>query len=354
MDTQGFCGNNINPMRILHVMAGAAVGGAENAFAELVAAQHKAGFDVHAVCRPSRRNEGMKKQGVRLTELPFGGIFDFKTKPALKRLISEIKPDVVVTWMNRAAKKLPKDGSFKWIARFGGYYDFKNYKGVDHCIVNAPDIGRFLQEQGCPPEKITFIPNFAEVAEDAQPVSRATHDTPQDAFLFLTLGRLHTNKAFDTLLKAIAKVPDAYLWIAGEGPERGALEKLIQSLGLDGRVRLLGWRDDRWALLAACDAFVFPSRHEPFGNSFMQAWAAGKPLVTTASQGPSYYVHDGVDALVTPVDDVEKLAEAMQKVRANPALRAALAEAGQKAHTQAFDKEAILSQWQKLFRQTVG
>lgn len=330
-------------------MAGAAVGGAETAFAELVAAQHKAGFDVHAACRPSRRNAAMTAQGVRLTELPFGGLFDFKTKPALAKLIAEIKPDVVVTWMNRAAKKLPKTGTFKWIARFGGYYDFKNYKGVDHCIVNAPDIGRFLETEGCPASKITFIPNFAEVAEDAEATNRGAHTTPDDAFLFLTLGRLHTNKAFDTLLKAMAQVPNAYLWIGGEGPERANLEKLCNSLGLDSRVRFLGWRDDRWALLKTCDAFVFPSRHEPFGNSFMQSWAAGRALVTTASQGPSYYVKDGVDALVTPIDDVDALANAMNKLIASPSLRGVLAATGQEKYAQVFDKKAILQQWQDLF-----
>ncbi|NBX66272.1 MAG: glycosyltransferase [Proteobacteria bacterium] len=336
-------------MKIIHVMAGAAVGGAETAFVELVTAQHKAGFDVFAVCRPSRRNAEMVQNGVRLTELPFGGLFDFKTTPALKKLISEIKPDVVVTWMNRAAKKLPKNGSFKWIARFGGYYDFKNYKGVDHCVVNAPDIGRFLHEQGCPQADITFIPNFAEVAADAKPVSRAAHDTPQDAFLFLTLGRLHTNKAFDTLLKAMAQVPDAYLWIGGEGPERDSLEKLCASLGLQNRVRFLGWRDDRWALLKTCDAFVFPSRHEPFGNSFMQSWAAGRALITTASQGPSYYVKDGEDAIVTPIDDVESLAKAMKTVITDSTLRETLAAKGRQKYDQAFDKQSILQQWLDLF-----
>jgi len=287
-----------------------------------------------------------------MTLLPFGGIFDFKTKPALRTLIDDIKPALVVTWMNRAAKKLPKSRKFKWIARLGGYYDLKYYKGVDQFVVNAPDIGRWMETKGADPAKITFIPNFAEMDAAALPADRATLDTPKGAFLFLTLGRLHTNKGFDTLLDAFALVPDAYLWIAGEGPERGSLEAQIKALGLESRVRLLGWRDDRWALLAACDAFVFPSRHEPFGNSFMQAWAAGRALVTTASQGPSYYVQDGVDALVTPIDDVPSLAKAMERLRTDAPLRAALAQKGQVHYAQAFDKNAILDQWRKLYAAT--
>ncbi len=333
-------------------MAGSAAGGAETAFVELCAAQRMAGYDVYAACRPHPRNAAMRDAGVPLLELPFGGIFDFQTKRALKKHMAAIKPDVAVTWMNRAARKLPRDTGAKWIARLGGYYALKNYKGVDGYVVNAPDIGRWMEEQGVPQRAITFIPNFAEVPHNAAPVPRAALDTPNDAFVFLTLARLHTNKAIDTLLHAFAGVPDAYLWVGGEGPEREKLEALANELGLASRVRFLGWREDRWDLLAACDAFVLASRHEPFGNSFMQAWAAGRALVTTASQGPSFFARDGVNALVTPVDDVPALQNALNTIRNDGNLRRTLAEAGQAAYAQAFDKNAILGQWESLFEAT--
>jgi glycosyltransferase involved in cell wall biosynthesis len=339
-------------MKIFHVMAGANAGGAETAYIEICIGQKQAGFDVYAICRKASRNEALRDAGIPVYELPFGGFFDFKTTSTLKKLISDIKPAVVVTWMNRAAQKLPKpkNREFKWIPRLGGYYNLKYYKGADHFVVNAPDIGRWMETQGVASEKISFIPNFADAPLDVTPTPRASLDTPDDAFLFLTLGRLHVNKAFDTLLSAMAHVPDAYLWIAGEGPERGALTTQCKALGLDDRVRFLGWRDDRWALLAACDAFVFPSRHEPFGNSFMNAWASGKPLITTASQGPSHFVRDGFNGLVTPIDDVPRLADAMNKVASDPILRESLAKAGQAAYSQAFDKKAILEQWRGLFK----
>jgi len=339
-------------MKILHVMAGADAGGAETAFAELCVAQKLAGMDVYAACRPSRRNAALVDAGIPVLELPFGGIFDFKTGTGLRRHMTALRPDIVVTWMNRAAKKLPKNVrglTCTWVARLGGYYNLKYYKGADHFVVNAPDIGRWMQNQFIPQSDITFIPNFADVETGAVPVSRRDLDTPDDAFVFLTLARLHTNKAIDILLKAMPDVPGAILWIAGEGPEETALKKQAAALQLSDRVRFLGWRDDRWALLAACDAFVFPSRHEPFGNSFMQAWAAGKALVTTASQGPSHYVQDGQDALVVPVDDDRALAAAMNKVMDNADLRGRLAAAGKERYAQAFDKQAIIDQWQTLF-----
>lgn len=340
-------------MKVLHVMAGAAGGGAETAFAELCAAQTRNGTKLLAACRPSTRNDEIRKSGADVTELPFGGIFDFKTRPALKKLIADQEPDVIVSWMNRAAKKMPRKTNVPWIARLGGYYDLKYYKHVDHFVVNAPDIGRWMQDKGVPADKITFIPNFAEVDTDAKPVDRASLDTPNDAFVFLALSRLHKNKAIDTLLSAFALVPDAILWIGGEGPERDRLEKQARDLGISDRVRFLGWREDRWSLLAACDTFVLPSRHEPFGNSFMQAWAAGKPLISTASQGPSHYIRDHIDGVLTPIDDVNVLATALDQMRLNPSLRESLASAGQAHYKEAFDKKAILDRWQELFDRVV-
>jgi glycosyltransferase involved in cell wall biosynthesis len=338
-------------MKLLHVMAGAAGGGAETAFAELCAAQAASGNTVYAACRPSYRNDILRKSGARVVEMPFGGVFDFKTRPALKKLIKTAEPDVIVSWMNRAAKKMPRNPGAPWIARLGGYYDLKYYKHVDRFVVNAPDIGRWMEDHGVAASRITFIPNFAEIDVNAKPIDRASLDTTEDAFVFLALSRLHTNKAIDTLLHAFAQVPDAVLWLGGDGPERKNLEKLAGDLGIASRVRFLGWREDRWALLAACDAFVLPSRHEPFGNSFMQAWAAEKPLVSTASQGPSHYIRNGVDALMTPVDDVPALARALNQVRTDKPLREKLAAEGHAHYMQAFDKQAILAQWQTLFKQ---
>ena len=54
------------------------------------------------------------------------------------------------------------------------------------------------------------------------------------------LGRLHVNKSFDILLRAVAEIPGAHLWLAGEGPQRSELESLAHSLGVVERVRFLG------------------------------------------------------------------------------------------------------------------
>ena len=92
----------------------------------------------------------------------------------------------------------------------------------------------------------------------------------------LALARLHEKKGLDTLLDATAKVPGLYVWIAGEGPLEAELKAHCTRLGLDDRVRFLGWRNDRGALLAASTFVAFPSRYEPFGTVTVDAWAASR------------------------------------------------------------------------------
>jgi glycosyltransferase involved in cell wall biosynthesis len=344
-------------MRVFQLCAGAAAGGAEAAFVDFTIALHQAGVDVTPICRPHPSMlEPLRAAGLTPVTLPFGGAFDWRTKPALRKLISERRPDIVQTWMNRAAKHCPKpDGKlplFKCVARLGGYYKLKHYKGVDHFVTNTADIRRWLIEQGVAADKVTHINNFADLDQIVTPLSHKDFDTPADAFAFLTLSRLHPVKGIDVFLHALAALPSkkAYGWIAGEGPERAKLEALAQELKIDGRVRFLGWREDRAALLQAADALVFPSRFEPFGNSFAQAWGAGCPLVSSDSEGPRQYVRDGQDALLVPTDDAEALSAAMRRLMDDKALGKKLATVGKARFAQEFTREACIAAYQTLYQ----
>lgn len=339
-------------LSVMHVMAGAPNGGAEMAYIDMCKAMHEHGVNVTAVCRPNAtRNTILKEAGITVHELPFGGILDIYTPWRLKKLIKQIRPDIVQTWMSRASVKLPsKPAKGKrpvYIARLGGYYNIKKYYRLcDHFIGNTPDICRHIQDGGIAEERITQINNFAETEQDFQTLNRAALDTPDDAFVFLTLARLHKAKAIDTLLEAFTHLPEkCVLWIAGQGPDEAALKKQCEDLGLNGRVRFLGWRTDRAALLDSCDAVVFPSRYEPFGSTFVQAWAANRPLVTTASQGPKQYVIPDQDALMVDIDDVAALAAAMKRVTEDEELRRQLVKNGYQRYRNEFEKQIVVQHY---------
>jgi glycosyltransferase involved in cell wall biosynthesis len=116
-------------------------------------------------------------------------------------------------------------------------------------------------------------------------------------------------------------------------------------MGVAERVAFLGWRQDIGPLLAACEVFVCPSRHEPLGNVVLEAWSAARPLVAAAAQGPVELVEDGVTGLLVPKDDPAALADALGRVLADPARAAALAAAGRAEFERAHAEAPVLARW---------
>ncbi len=339
-------------------MAGAAHGGAETAFVDMCIALAEAGEQVEAVTRPNPlRVDQLTKAGLKVHELRFGSVWDFYTPFKLKKIICGFQPHIVQTWMSRAAQKTPgwhksdKIQRYLVVSRLGGYYKVKHYKHTDYFTTITPDIRRHLIESGVAEEKVCHINNFAETEEVIKPVDRAGLDTPKEAPVLLALGRLHEAKAFDVLQQAIKDLPGVYLWIAGEGPQREELEQLCAELGLTDRVRFLGWRDDRAALFQAADICVFSSRYEPFGTVFVQAWAQKTPLITTGADGPRQYVRDGDDGLVVPVDDVNALSAAIERLINNPDLSGRLVFSGYQRYLDEFTKEKTVQAYLSFFHE---
>jgi len=341
-------------VRILQAMAGGRHGGAEAFFARLAAAfEHVPEIDQRVLVRRGGVwADPLRAGGSDTVELPFGGRLDFRTKRMFRREIASFKPDIVLTWMNRASRFCPgatPSAPFVHVARLGGYYDLKNYQACDHLIGNTRDIVKYIVDAGWPEARAHYLPNFVS-AETRAPARRDAHDTPDDAPLVVALGRLHTNKAFDVLLQAFADVKGAYIWIAGEGPERQALADLAARLGIAERVRFLGWRDDVAALYAAADVFVCPSRHEPLGNVVIEAWAQGRPVIAARAAGPESLIDDGVTGLLVGIDDAAGLATALNQVIGDDDLRARLAAAGRAAYEAEFTEQVVVAQYVAFFQ----
>jgi glycosyltransferase involved in cell wall biosynthesis len=162
------------------------------------------------------------------------------------------------------------------------------------------------------------------------------------------MGRLHPNKGFDVLLRAIALLPRGHLYLAGAGPEEAALRALAAELGITDRVSFLGWRRDIGALLAAADMFICSSRHEPLGNVVLEAWSAAKPVIAAAAQGPTELISDGADGLLVPKEDAPALAAAITGLAENPARASALGAAGRAHFTVSFAEAPVIARWQRL------
>lgn len=335
-------------MRVLQVMAGASQGGAETYFADLVLALARAGLEQRAAIRTNASRAALLGDGnIATTELKFGGL-DFSTRRGLQRIIDDFRPDVVQTWMNRATRHCPA-GNFVHVGWLGGYYAPKYFTGCDHVVGVTQDIVDHMRSNGgWIGINSYYLPTFAPNVP-ALPVPRATFDTPEDVTLFLALGRLHTKKAFDILLESLALIPGPYLWIAGEGPLEAVLKQQTEKLGLGDRVRFLGWRTDREALLGAADVCVMPSRFEPFGTVMVEAWAAKTPLIVADADGPKRTVNSDVDAIMVPMDDVQALAAAMRRLIAEPDFAQALVKGGYEHYQAKFNEDAVVKQYLEFY-----
>jgi glycogen(starch) synthase len=163
--------------------------------------------------------------------------------------------------------------------------------------------------------------------------SEAFEDWTRPRRDILYLGRLEIyQKGLDLLLDAFAKIANETpqrLVIAGDGPDRHAVEIMALALGLGDRVRFVGWipPDQRFKWLSGANFIVMPSRYESFGIVAAEALAVGTPVVASDIPCLRELVGSDVGAIV-PKGDVDALAKAMWELSVDPDRRAALGAAG--------------------------
>jgi glycosyltransferase involved in cell wall biosynthesis len=329
-------------MRVAQVMAGAPAGGAELFFERLALALHRTGDTILPVIRRDPGRAGrLAAGGLTPLQLRFGGALDLWTRPRVAAALRGFAPRVVVAWMNRAARQTPP-GDWVLAGRLGGYYDLRYYRACDHLIGNTRGIVDWIRGQGWPAGRVHHLPNFAPDLAGSAP---AVLPVPAGAPAVLALGRLHRNKAFDVLVRALPLLPGVHAVIAGEGPERAVLASLARDLGVGERLHLLGWRTDQAALLARCDLLACPSRHEPLGNVVIEAFSAARPVVAADAAGPAELIVPDRDGLLVPREDPGALAAAIADVLARPALAARLGKAGRARYEAGHAEAPVLAQW---------
>lgn len=341
-------------MKILHIVAGAPVGGAETFSRDLIGALAEKGVGQRVITRPHPlAMEKFARAGAET--VPFDFTFldrFFAGERLIRKQVADFKPDIVHAWMSRASSFLPSGLAPIAIGWLGGYYKIKNFKNCDYMIGVTPDIVRHLLKSGAPPHRVGVVNTFGTL-EDSPALSRADLDTPEDAPVVLVLSRMHEKKGIDTILNALAHCPGLYLWLAGDGPERATYQRLCVSLNLSDRVRFLGWREDRKALLEACDICALPSRYEPFGTVIAEAWSMERPLVAAAAAGARQYVVDGVNGLLSPINDIDALAHNLRRVAADRDLRRALSAGGLASYRSTFTKDIVAGRMLDFYARTL-
>lgn len=182
---------------------------------------------------------------------------------------------------------------------------------------------------GLDPDRTSVLPNPAPAvpALPSREELRAELRLEGDVLAFA--GRLGPQKALGVALEAVAATPRVLLVVAGDGPERAALEQQARELGLDARARFLGSvsRDTVLRLFRAADASVLPSAWENFPHTVVEALAVGCPVIATAVGGVPEVVRDGENGLLVPPGDAGALGAAISRFFSDVDLRARLAAA---------------------------
>jgi glycosyltransferase involved in cell wall biosynthesis len=170
--------------------------------------------------------------------------------------------------------------------------------------------------------------------------------------VLVSVARLAPPKDLELLVDALSR-PEAAafdLRVVGDGPGRAALAERVRTLGLEGRVELLGERGDVGEQLAAADGFVLPTRWEGLPYSILEAMAAGLPVVASRVGGIPEEVEDGVTGLLVPRDDSAALAAALAALGADGEQARALGRAGHERARRAFSRETMVERYHHLFR----
>ncbi len=198
-----------------------------------------------------------------------------------------------------------------------------------HVFCPSAYLRRLALGWGLDPERVSVLPNPAPEVPPLPPRDELRAELGLDGRLLAFAGRLGPQKSLDVALEAVAAVPGVTLAIAGDGPDRPALERRARELGLGGRARFLGSvpRDGVLRLFRAADAALLSSTWENFPHTVVEALAVGTPVVSTAVGGVPEVVTDGQNGLLVPPGDPAALAAAVARIFDDAALRERLARA---------------------------
>jgi len=299
--------------RILNLMLAKGRGGLESMAVRYHEALAAEGFEVLSVGHP-KGVLAEKIKPAQFAALRSGFTGDPLAALRLKAIARRFGADLVVAHGNRAIALAGHGLSGLAGITAGVVHNFRFKPAlarVRAAIAVSPAVLEAVQAR-YPQLAAHLLENFTPL------VMRPVKNFPLDAPRIGALGRLHVNKGFDVLIRATGVLRDrgveASLVIAGDGPEKEALERLIADLKLNDRVSLLGWIEPPDDFLAGLDVFVLSSRVEPFGLVVAEAMAAGAPVVSTRIDGPRHILGDGALAQMVAPEDAEALADALVAV----------------------------------------
>ena len=208
-------------------------------------------------------------------------------------------------------------------------------------------------------ERIDSVPTGIDASRftpGEHAVARAALKLPQDKTLIGIVATLRSWKGHRYLIEAVAQLPESVgLVIVGDGPQREALEALVDKHDMRARVRFAGDQRDVVPWLQALDIFALPSyANEGVPQALAQAMLVGLPCVTTNAGSIAELATHESTALVVPPQDANALRDSLLRLIKDPFLRKTLADAARRHCSQHLSYETMLERMEAIYRQVSG
>jgi glycosyltransferase involved in cell wall biosynthesis len=356
-------------LKILHVEGGRHLHGGAFQVLCLTRGLAERGHETLLACPRGSELAAAALPGVQLHAMPMYGDGDVLIAPRLLRLLRAARPDLV-----HLHSRIGADIWGGIAGRLAGVPVIHTrrvdnpeprlavalkYRLHDRVVAISEAIGRVLVSEGLPPANLRVVRSAVDCESWARPGDCAAVagrlGVPADAVLIGVVAQLIPRKGHRFLLEALppllARQPAIRVVFFGRGALEDELRRTIAATGLDGVVRLAGFRDDLPDILPCLDLLVHPATMEGLGVSLLQAASAGVPIVASVAGGIPEAVRDGENGLLVPPGDVPALREAVGALLADPARRRALGQGGRRLMAREFSVDAMVEGNLRVYRE---
>jgi len=366
-------------MKVLHLINTLSVGGAELHLLTLCRHLKHHGVEVVVAClrehiKGSRSlRSDFEEMGMRVVGLRADGRYDVRFPIETARIVRSEQPDLLHTHLPRAdfagAIAHWLRPAIPWVCSMHGVYSThwsskwalpllnRVWRRANVVIAISHAVKDWLvQERQVPAANVTVILYGIEPERFAKPASDFRRSWGLDGHPVIgSIGRLEPIKGYDCLIRAMptvhAQMPSASLLIAGHDPlgYSASLQALINSLGLQDQVHLVGFQRDVPAFLQAVDVFALASRSEGFGQVVIEAMAAGKPVVVRRIAPLTEIVVDRDCGLLVDADEPQALASALVWLLTHPEEGQHMGKCGQDRVRQQFSAARMAEETLALY-----
>lgn len=254
--------------------------------------------------------------------------------------------------------------SLNFIVKLQDFFERMVYRHAAVCHAVSNDLCAHYKRQGA--SSCVMIPNgvetslFKPITPDERQALRDQHNIPQDAFVISNISRIEPKNGVAELIDAVAVIarehPDVLLMLIGSGSKREELEQYVRDKGLEKQVRFMGQvkYENVGPLVAMSDVFARTPRAEGFGIVFLEAMAAGVPVIGTRTGGiPDFIEHD-VTGLLCEVRDIDSIAQALRRLVTDTLLRECLVTNATTMVRERYDWDVIAERIDKEVYQSVS